>query len=190
VHKYRKGKMQRTLKRESKELETVEGEAIANPALGVGLNNNPLWPVEGWISVGSPSKGTRSEGAKILGDTRGGLRASFGPWGPGCSALCCVEAYLWPDVRGGRQVGIGWLGSRIAPLFCCLPSASSNGGGPSRRLGSLGSRPSRPREVNETQSQAAPLRGSVATGVLDQYPSCPFEGERGAAPLSAGGAGG
>jgi hypothetical protein len=63
--------------------------------------------------VGSPSKGTRSEGAKILGDTRGGLRASFGPWGPGCSALCCVEAYLWPDVRGGRQVGIGWLGSRI-----------------------------------------------------------------------------
>jgi len=35
AHKYRKGKMQRTLKRESKELEIVEREAIANPALGV-----------------------------------------------------------------------------------------------------------------------------------------------------------
>lgn len=34
VHKYRKGKMQRTLKRELKELEIVEREAIANPALG------------------------------------------------------------------------------------------------------------------------------------------------------------
>jgi len=35
AYKYRKGKMQRTLKRELKELEIVEIEAIANPALGV-----------------------------------------------------------------------------------------------------------------------------------------------------------
>jgi len=37
AHKYRKGKMQRTLKRESKELEVVEREAIANPAQGASL---------------------------------------------------------------------------------------------------------------------------------------------------------
>jgi len=40
AHKYRKGKMQRTLKRESKELEIVEREAIANPALGASLQFN------------------------------------------------------------------------------------------------------------------------------------------------------
>jgi len=40
ANKYRKGKLQRTLKRESKELEVVEREAIANPAQGASLNNN------------------------------------------------------------------------------------------------------------------------------------------------------
>jgi len=35
AYKYRKGKMQRTLKRESKELEVVDREAIENPAQGV-----------------------------------------------------------------------------------------------------------------------------------------------------------
>jgi len=35
--------MQRTLKRELKELEVVEMEAIINPTLGVGLNDNLLF---------------------------------------------------------------------------------------------------------------------------------------------------
>jgi len=43
ANKYRKGKMQRTLKRESKELEVVRREAIAKLAQGAGLNNDSLF---------------------------------------------------------------------------------------------------------------------------------------------------
>jgi len=112
--------MQRTLKRESKEPEVVEREAIANPAQGVRLNNYLLPLGDGARKSGGvvPIKRNYSQRRLLRGGGEGGrkppfpslawLRLRFPRWG-----------LIFRGLEGGRSSwhGLGGLVNR--PCISC-----------------------------------------------------------------------
>jgi len=103
VHKYRKGKMQRTLKRESKELEVAEREAIANTTLGASsLKLPPVFRFEAYKGgLVGPFKGLISTGVLLCSPSLGGM-APF--------AASLLKPYFRGTGGWAVPIGIGWEG--------------------------------------------------------------------------------